>query len=279
MLDAFIGLYEQVIRAANELNYRAFHSSQTESCLTAQAGDPHGAPCPTHVPGADGGRHAGFADGGKSGLHARFRKTLWDGPGKSANKESLKANKNVLSIGYEQNSLHTRRRLVRGYLPQIESVLMIGPQIKKLPTKKRRIFTGVSSDTKGTRLAPAKVLGCDELWALSYASKKGIFESFRLRVGGPAEEDDDDAEDEVPPSLEELHGKQAKSKIKPRTSRDEGEEPVFYQSLKTKALWEEIIHTTSCRKAVVVFTGGDGTLLEACLELQPQHGPGLGFRV
>ena len=111
------------------------------------------------------------------------------------------------------------------------------------------------------------------MWALSYASKKDIFESFRLRVGGPTPDDDDEAPDEVPPSLEELHRKTDKSKIKPRTSREEGEEPVFYQSLKTKALWAETIHSASCRKAVVVFTGGDGALLEACLELQPQHGP------
>ena len=62
-----------------------------------------------------------FAGGGNSGLHPRFMKTLWDGPGKAANKEVLKSNKTVLNVGYEQHSIHSRRRLIRGYLPQIEN--------------------------------------------------------------------------------------------------------------------------------------------------------------
>ena len=104
--------------------------------------------------------------------------------------------------------------------------------------------------------------------------QEGHLRVFPSEVGGPTPDDDDDeAPDEVPPSFEELHRKTDKSKIKPRASREEGRRLLFYQSLKTKALWAELIHSTSCRKAVVVFTGGDGTLLEACLELQPQHGP------
>ena len=76
-----------------------------------------------------------FADGGKSGLHPRFRKTLWDGPAKSSNKELLTGNQTVLSIGCEQNNLQTRSHTIRGYLPRIESVLLMGLHVRKLPTK------------------------------------------------------------------------------------------------------------------------------------------------
>ena len=209
-----------------------------------------------------------FADGGKPGLLTRFQKTLSDSPEKAGNKEMLK-HKHVLNIGYEQGSLQARRRVRRGYLPQIEDILMVGTHIRNLPTKKRKFFAGASVDTKGTLLAPVKVQGYDDMWALPYNTKKGIFDTFRLKVGGPVDDEEEEGDEEVPPSIVELQEGTHRSKIKPRTSREEGDEPVFYQSLKSKELWMELIHTTSCQKAVVTFTAGDGSLLEACLAFQP----------
>ena len=117
-------------------------------------------------------------------------------------------------------------------------------------------------------MAPVPVLGYEDTWSLPYEVKKGMIESFKLRVGGPLEESEDWEDDELPPSIEELKGVK---KAKQRKSREEGEEPVFYQSLKKPELWMELIHTSGhtdgCRRLVVVYNSGDGAVLEACLAL------------
>ncbi len=215
-----------------------------------------------------------FADGGRTGLTSRFMKTLTDKVEKIGNKEAVKS-KRILTIGYEQESLQRRRRTVRGWTPQLENVYIIAqPQmLNSMPTRKRKRFGEASSTNKGTLLAPVPVPRFEETWTLPWATKKDLLGPFRMPVGGRTDggddEEEEDEEDELPPTVQELAGQRKK-----RKTRAEGEEPLFYQSLKSVELWEEVLHSVCVNKAVVAFTVGDGNLLEACLKLNI---PAVGF--
>ena len=114
-------------------------------------------------------------------------------------------------------------------------------------------------------IAPVRVPTFAECWTEEWAIKKDILGNFRMAVGGKTDElvEDDDvidsADDELPPTLQEVS-----TGGKKRKSRSEGQEPMFYQALKSVELWKEVIHSLYI-KTVVVFTAGDGNLIEACL--------------
>ena len=138
-----------------------------------------------------------------------------------------------------------------------------------MPLRKRRRFAEESKTNKGTLLAPVRVPTYEEIWILNWEVKRQALGSHRMAVGGvtekpdpdAGEEDDDIDEDELPPTLQEVTDKKAKK----RNSRFEGEEPVYYQSLKSPELWEEAINSL-CIGHIVLFTAGDGACIEACLE-------------
>ena len=138
-----------------------------------------------------------------------------------------------------------------------------------MPLRKRRRFAEASKTNKGTLLAPVRVPTYEEIWTLKWEVKRQALGSHRMAVGGVTEKPDPDAgdeyddidEDELPPTLQEVTDKKAKK----RKSRFEGEEPVYYQSLKSPQLWEEAINSF-CIGHIVLFTAGDGACIEACLE-------------
>ena len=195
-------------------------------------------------------------------------KTLTDSNEKACNSEYVKVRKTVV-IGYEQESLECRRSRVRGFLPQIETMTLIGvPQeLNSMPTKKRLYFKEMSKTNKGTLLGPVIVPPVSDVWSMSFDEKRELFGPCRMAVGGPTDnggqpEEDDDAggEDEIPPGMDELRGETKKR----RKNRSVGVEPVFYQSLKSCTLWRELLHSYNV-KNVVSFTAGDTSLLEACI--------------
>lgn len=210
-----------------------------------------------------------FADGGLRGLQNRFTRALVDKPEKAANKDAVKKRK-IVTIGYEQDSLQERRGTIRGYVPQLENFVVVarGDDMASMPLRKRRRFAEASKTNKGTLLAPVRVPTYEEIWTLKWEVKRQALGSHRMAVGGVTEkadpdegEDDDIDEDELPPTLQEVTDKKAKK----RKSRFEGEEPVYYQSLKSPQLWEEAINSF-CIGHIVLFTAGDGACIEACLE-------------
>ena len=89
-----------------------------------------------------------FADGGVLGLQPRFGKLLCNKPEKAGNKQFVKQRR-VVTVGYELSSLQKRKRVVRGYTPQLENFTTVGPLLADVPTRKRQNFTGCSYNNKG----------------------------------------------------------------------------------------------------------------------------------
>jgi len=216
-----------------------------------------------------------FADGGKHGIHTRMVKLLGDKPEKSGNQRYIKQ-KRVLSVGYELTSLQKRKRVVRGFVPQLENLVVVGPLISSIPTRKRQHFSQCSSTNKGTLIAPVPVSTLNaNSWCATLDEKKDIFGRFRLMVGGkPCEDDDDDDEAEDADHFPPIAAAYEEPSPKKRKTRSDGAlEPVFYQSVKSVALWTEVLHGLAVDR-VVMFNAGDCQLLEACLLAKL---PALGF--
>ena len=119
-----------------------------------------------------------FADGGQAGLQPRMTKILGDTPEKTGNK-TLAKNSRAISIGWELASLQKRKRVLRGLVPQLENVGLVGPSLGSLPTRRRRHFDDSSKTNKGTLLAPVPVPSYDACWGASFEEKKNIYGGFR----------------------------------------------------------------------------------------------------
>ena len=215
-----------------------------------------------------------LTDGGRRGLVSQLMRPFTDTPEKSCNKTAVKRRR-VLAMGYEQESLQKRRHTIRGVTTQLESFYVVagGSLLNQMPTRKRKHFAEASPTNKGNLIAPVPVPGLAECWNLPWATKKDLLGNFRMAVGGKTDEEDadvddnaadDDAadEDDLPPALDAKGARKAR-----RKDRDEGVEPVFYQSMKSVAAWEEVLHSLCITKALVVLTAGDGNVLLAALKL------------
>ena len=83
------------------------------------------------------------------------------------NREAL-ASKRVVTLGYTEESLLSRKLRSRGFLSQTESYVLVASAtyLQKMPTRARLLYTGSGATNKGELIAPINAQDLESSWAV-----------------------------------------------------------------------------------------------------------------
>ncbi|CAE7516972.1 unnamed protein product [Symbiodinium sp. CCMP2592] len=164
---------------------------------------------------------------------------------KTGNKHIQKV-KVPFTLTYDQDALEARKCVVRGFVPQSETMYCYSTEMLELPTKKRLHFQG---NNKGSLLGPIVMNRHEESWRLSPADRTNVLGSAcKVLVGG------------------------ADQQRTPKPVFDDGKDPICWHSPPDK-FYAEVIHSW-CVGAIVNATETDGL---CALEALKQKVPYLGI--